>query len=191
MKNIAWRKVIWLCWGTWNHTQWPFDPGLAVSTKPLNLSVTAAGKTLWSRKPTRTSVPSPSLTRKFSYLPFCRSPCFDLVPLSVVISLFYTQSHAPSLSFFLSFFLSLTFFYPSQLNQLLYIKYENYWASLVAQWWRIHLQMQERQVQSVGQKDPLEKEMEAHSSILAWKIPWREEPCGLQSMGSQKQSDMT
>jgi len=51
--------------------------------------------------------------------------------------------------------------------------------------------MQEKQVQSVSQKDPLEKEMEAHSNILAWKIPWTEEPGGLQSMGSQKQSDMT
>ena len=41
-------------------------------------------------------------------------------------------------------------------------------------------------VQSVGQEDPLEKEMATHSSILAWKIPWTEEPGGLQSMGSQK-----
>ena len=43
----------------------------------------------------------------------------------------------------------------------------------------------ETQVRSLGQEDPLEKEMEAHSSILAWKIPWTEEPGGLQSMGSQ------
>ena len=96
---MAWRKVIWLCWAIWNHIQWPSDPGLAVSTRPLNLSVTAAGKTLQSRKPTRISVPFPSLTRKFSYIPFCSSPCFDLAPLSVVISLFYTQSHSSSLSF--------------------------------------------------------------------------------------------
>ena len=39
--------------------------------------------------------------------------------------------------------------------------------------------MQEMQVQSLGQEDPLEKEMEAHSSILAWKIPWTEESSGL------------
>ena len=39
---------------------------------------------------------------------------------------------------------------------------------------------------SLSQKDLLEKEMAAHSSILAWEIPWREEPGGLQSMGSQK-----
>ena len=46
--------------------------------------------------------------------------------------------------------------------------------------------MQETQVQSLGQEDPLEKEMATHSSILAWKIPWMEEPGRLQSMGSQR-----
>ena len=46
--------------------------------------------------------------------------------------------------------------------------------------------MQETWVSSLGWEDPLEKEMESHSSILAWRIPWAEEPGGLQSMGSQK-----
>ena len=46
--------------------------------------------------------------------------------------------------------------------------------------------MQERWVQSLGQEDPLEEEMAAHSSILAWEIPWIEEPGGLQSVKSQK-----
>ena len=41
-------------------------------------------------------------------------------------------------------------------------------------------------VPSLGQEHPLEKEMAAHSSILAWRIPWTEEPSGLQSVGSQK-----
>ena len=41
-------------------------------------------------------------------------------------------------------------------------------------------------VQSLGQEDPLQKDMATHSSILAWKIPWAEEPGGLQSMGSQE-----
>ena len=41
-------------------------------------------------------------------------------------------------------------------------------------------------VQSLGGEDPLEKEMATHSSILAWRIPWTEEPGGLQSMGSQR-----
>ena len=45
---------------------------------------------------------------------------------------------------------------------------------------------QETWVQSLGRKDPLEKEMATHSSILAWRIPWIEEPGGLQSMGSQR-----
>ena len=49
--------------------------------------------------------------------------------------------------------------------------------------------MQETWVQFLGQEDPLEKEMVIHSSILAWKIPWTEEPSRLQSMGSQE-SDM-
>ena len=46
--------------------------------------------------------------------------------------------------------------------------------------------MQEARVQSLGWEDLLEKEIATHSHILAWKIPWREEPGGLQSMGSQK-----
>ena len=50
--------------------------------------------------------------------------------------------------------------------------------------------MQETWVRSLGQKDPLKKEMSTHSSILAWEIRWTEEPGGLQSMGSEK-SDMT
>ena len=45
---------------------------------------------------------------------------------------------------------------------------------------------QEAQVQSLGQEDPLEKEMGTHSSTLAWKIPWMEEHGRLQSMGSQR-----
>ena len=45
---------------------------------------------------------------------------------------------------------------------------------------------QESWVQSLGQKDSLEKEMATHSSMLAWRIPWTEEPGGLQSMGSQR-----
>ena len=52
------------------------------------------------------------------------------------------------------------------------------WASQVAQCWRIHLPMQEMWVQSLGREDPLEKEMVIHSSILAWVIPWTEDPGG-------------
>ena len=46
--------------------------------------------------------------------------------------------------------------------------------------------MQETWVRSLGREDPLEKEMATHSSILAWRIPWIEEPGGLQSTGSQR-----
>ena len=45
---------------------------------------------------------------------------------------------------------------------------------------------QEAEVQSLGPEDPLEEEMATHSSILAWKIPWTEEPSKLPSMGSEK-----
>ena len=57
-------------------------------------------------------------------------------------------------------------------------------ASLVAQLVKKLPAMRETQVPSLGWEDPLEKEMETHSSPLAWKIPWSEEPGRLQSMGS-------
>ena len=59
-------------------------------------------------------------------------------------------------------------------------------ASLVAQMGKNLPAMQKTQVWSLGWEDPLEKEMATHSHILAWKIPWMEEPGGLQSMGSQR-----
>ena len=46
--------------------------------------------------------------------------------------------------------------------------------------------MQETWVQSLGQEDPLEKEMATHSSIIAWEVPWTEKPGGLQSVGLQR-----
>ena len=60
------------------------------------------------------------------------------------------------------------------------------WASLVAQTVKRLSTMRKTWVRSLGQEDPLEKEMAPHSSILAWKIPWMEEPGRLQSMGSQR-----
>ena len=59
-------------------------------------------------------------------------------------------------------------------------------ASLVAQRLKCLPPMQETQIRSLGQEDPLEKEMAIHSSILAWRIPWTEKPTRLQSMGSQR-----
>ena len=64
-----------------------------------------------------------------------------------------------------------------------------YWAFQVAQWWRICLpiqETQETQVQFLDQEDRLEEKMATHSSILAWRIPWTEEPGGLQSTGSNR-----
>ena len=59
-------------------------------------------------------------------------------------------------------------------------------ASLIAQSVKNLPAMQETQIQFLGWEDPLEKEMATHSSILAWRIPWVEEPGRLQSMGSQE-----
>ena len=59
-------------------------------------------------------------------------------------------------------------------------------ASLVAQTVKCLPAMRETRVQSLGQEDPLEKEMATHSNTLAWKIPWMEEPDRLQSTGSQR-----
>ena len=59
-------------------------------------------------------------------------------------------------------------------------------ASLVAQMVKNLTAVQKTQVRSLGQEDPLEKEMATHSSILAWRIPWMEKPGGLKSRGSQR-----
>ena len=61
--------------------------------------------------------------------------------------------------------------------------YNHIWASLVAQRLKHLPAMRETWVQSLGQEDPLEKEMATHSNILAWRIPWTEEPGELSSMG--------
>ena len=61
-----------------------------------------------------------------------------------------------------------------------------YGASLLAQMVNSLPARQETQICSLGQEDLLEKEMATHSNILAWRIPWMEEPGGLQSMGWQR-----
>ena len=63
------------------------------------------------------------------------------------------------------------------------------WASLVAQRVKHLPAMQETWVRSLGQEDPMEREMATHSSTLAWKIPWTEKPARLQSMGLQRVTD--
>ena len=69
--------------------------------------------------------------------------------------------------------------------------YSPTWASLVAQLVKNLPAMQETSVQSLAQEDLLEKEMGTPSSILAWEIPWTEEPGGLHSMGSQSQTRLS
>ena len=73
-------------------------------------------------------------------------------------------------------------------SAFVYLKAEllDHMASLVAQTVKRLPTMRETQVRSLGQEDRLEKEMATHSSILAWKIPWTEDPGRLQSMGSQR-----
>ena len=61
-----------------------------------------------------------------------------------------------------------------------------FYIFLVAQMVKHLPTIRETQVQSLGRGDPLEKEMATHSSILAWRIPWTDEPGGLQSTGSQR-----
>ena len=63
------------------------------------------------------------------------------------------------------------------------------WASLVAQLVKNLHAVQETRVRFLDWEDLLEKEMATHSSILAWEIPWTEEPGGLQSYGDHKESD--
>ena len=65
------------------------------------------------------------------------------------------------------------------------------WASLVAQRVKRMPGMQETQVQSLDREDPLEKAMASHYSTLACRIPWREEPGRLQSMGSQSRTRLS
>ena len=60
------------------------------------------------------------------------------------------------------------------------------WTSLVAQTVKRLSTMRETWVRSLGREDPLEKEIAIHSSTIAWKIPWTEEPGRLQSMGLQR-----
>ena len=76
--------------------------------------------------------------------------------------------------------------YVKYVLQNIVLRLTEMWASLVAQRLKHLPAMRETQVWSPAWEDPLEKEMAAHSSILAWKIPWTEEPSRLRSMGSQR-----
>ena len=75
-------------------------------------------------------------------------------------------------------------FIECSLCQVFHMDYYAIWTSLGAQMVKNLPAMQETWVQFLGQGDPLEKEMATHSTILAWRFPWTEEPSELQSMGS-------
>ena len=78
-------------------------------------------------------------------------------------------------------------FYDNCYSKYLYMSlYLGFWTSLVAQTVKCLPTMRKTGVQFLGWEDPLEKEMAIYSSILAWKIPWTEDPFGLQSMGLQR-----
>ena len=78
-------------------------------------------------------------------------------------------------------------FFTERRNRLLYSLHTIYPITGLPRWLVMRLpRMQKTWVQSLGREDLMEKEMAAHSSILAWKIPWTEEPGRLQSMGSQR-----
>ena len=79
--------------------------------------------------------------------------------------------------------------YQNKRNKAVVLNYRQictFLTSLVAQMVKRLPTIQETQVQPLGQEDPLEKEMATHSSTLAWRIPWMEDPVKLQSMGSQR-----
>ena len=94
----------------------------------------------------------------------------SLVPTTTLFTLVYWESQG-QMKFFMA---------ASLCNWLPHV------ASLVGQGVKNLPAMQKTRVQSLGQADPLEKEMATHSSILAWRIPWTEESGTLQSMGSQR-----
>ena len=100
----------------------------------------------------------------------------------------------PSFNFYSLLYLpgmEMIFFFFTFLNRYILIVFEVLisQASLVAHWWRICLPMPETQVQSLGWEAPLEKEMATHSSILAWRISWTEEPGGVCSPWGHKEPD--
>ena len=112
----------------------------------------------------------------FSLLPQLSQACDHITPISVSVG--------TSLLLFCGSFLCVS------LLRILVTGFSRHlvteWASLVAQRVKRLPAMQETWVQSRGREDPLEKEIAIHSSILAWRIPWTEEPGGLQSTGLQR-----
>ena len=100
----------------------------------------------------------------------------DQLTLSSLVSSEQSSRYGPSLHF--------SWFSSPKLPFFMHVT--SYWAFLEVQMVRNLPAMQETWVQSLGQEYPVKKGMATHSSILAWRIPWTEQPGGLQSMGSQR-----
>ena len=110
---------------------------------------------------------------------------FVLVPSYQMIILIILTTHNSTLIYYVELECH-TIIYPLVYSKILCIIYV--WLEgvfLMAHWVKNLPAIQEMRVQSLGWKDPLEKDMATHSSILAWEILWTEEPGGLQSMESQ------
>ena len=150
-----------------------------------------------------------SQTLTCSSLNFHLNVFHQMVPLSLIPSLYITSDYCiihilaiismPAkdniYNFSVQFYLHFFMLYPStlEINMSIFffiiyplIFFFLNWTSLVAQTVKLLPTMRETWVQSLGREDLLEKEMATHSSILAWKIPWTEEPGRAQSMGSQR-----
>ena len=91
-----------------------------------------------------------------------------------------------ALNLYLETFLFLQIIWKILLTIFFFFLYNVLVAFLVGSMVKNPPSVQQIQVHSLGQEDPLDKGMATHSSILAWKIPWTEEPCRVQSMGSQR-----
>ena len=116
---------------------------------------------------------------KISYIFKRHSKCFLFSKIHI-----FTKSYISKLALNFLNFLFLTFSF--KICFISYFPIFSYRSTSVAQMVKNLPAVQEIQVQSLGWEDLLEKGMATHSSILAWKIPWTEEPGGLQSMGLQR-----
>ena len=121
----------------------------------------------------------------------CESDCFFTASLNLLIIIIANPGYIPKSriaelngNFLFNFLMNCQTVFQSGCTILR--SYQECWASLVAQMVKNLPTMRETWDRSLGQEDPLEKEMATHSSIQTQKIPWTEEPGGLQSMGLQR-----
>ena len=150
------------------------------------------GKIPWRREwlPTQVCLPREFHgQRSLAYIYICTCVCVCLYKIRKII--WKTQTVWPTIYILyicgcvcMCIYMSYHIFFNSSIDGDLTIWSK--WTSLVAQMVKRLPTMWDTWVQTLGWEDLLEKEMAPHSSILAWKIPWTEEPGSLQSMGSQR-----